>query len=61
MFKHSKLETACRANNTISKTLNLNKTLDNKTVPASSHSFNKLNVTQHRDMIHNGSKAALDM
>jgi hypothetical protein len=39
----------------------MNKTSDNKTVPASSHSFNKLNVTQQKDMIHNGSKAALDM
>jgi hypothetical protein len=61
LFRHSKLETAYRANNRISDTLNRNKTLYNKIVPASSHSFNKLNVTQHRNIFHNGSKAALDM
>ena len=37
----------------------MNKNLYNKTVPANSHSFKKLNVTRHRDMIHNGSKAVL--
>ena len=59
LFKHSKLQNAYKSNKIISKTLNMNKKLDNKTFSASSHPSNKLHVTQHRGVIHNWLKATL--